>query len=294
MPKHSHACQLAPRAALPPRRSDYGRKCSLDCRERSSAIVLSPAYERGGLNDRIATLRSLGSLAHSLCAWLVAPPPCQLLMSSEMMGMRCDRLRLQWNHVTNLSFSRSPSGPIPLMAGVRDPILRPSLGALVLNATSSAPLLLRQYRNALSAANTGRRFVWHIRLPLYRWVMRFKHEVQQAYKCSPPSSSHNWSRTSRPSYSTSFPPPAVSYGVPSSCVYVSGSSSHSELSIRLRDAFYSHNLGLRVGTYDDLHIRRHLRNGWADPLTKAALSGHTPYLTAPRCGSCMHGFHFTA
>lgn len=87
------------------------RRCSRRCVQRRSVVRIS-RQRAEGLADRITHLLALGNLAHSLCAWLNVPPPCQWLLSKHNHGkpLPCS---MDWSRYVNLSFRENPEDVFP-------------------------------------------------------------------------------------------------------------------------------------------------------------------------------------
>eukprot|EP00965_Chrysotila_dentata_P204332 6182266-Pleurochrysis_carterae.AAC.4 len=196
-------------------------RCNLTCHHRHSAIIISRSMHAEGLNDRLTTLTSLANLAHSLCAWLVAPSPCTLLNANHNRGKRlpCSH---SWSRYSNLSFRFPPFGPVPLTeAQYRQKARRTVL------VVQDGDFVRSQYAVALAAARNGTPFKWVISQPIFKWMDKFKNMALRR------------SAKLRESQGLTCPwPPRVSLspkvaGV--SCSFVLGENAHSSLAIRLRD-----------------------------------------------------------
>ena len=231
------------------------------CAQRRSAIVLPRSYAKGGLADRLATFEALGSLAHSLCAQLVAPPPCKLFMPQVTGGKpaRCNAswpTQAPWSAYLALSYAQPPYGPLPTSER-RWYVKRSELAAAGFrliatpaNRSTAHNIVHTDDEAAAEAAALGAPFVWYIALPLHRWANVFRNSVQNsllARGCPAPAVSHS---------------PHARAGAPRPCHFVRGRRSHSKLATTLRDRFARDHL-LREHFYDYVHIRR-LRNGCND------------------------------
>lgn len=133
---------------------DWGEQRCPRCQKRDSFIYLW-GQDQAGLLDRMTILEVLGGLAKFLCATLLLPPPCALLHSMHNQGKLLDCSGPTWSRY----FSTSDRGMEPWMKRnmAADRHFFES-GMLVIPRGMD---FWDQARQALKAAQQGRRFLWH-------------------------------------------------------------------------------------------------------------------------------------
>lgn len=124
------------------------------CQKRDSFIYLW-GQDLAGLLDRMTLLHYLGSLAKFLCATLMLPPPCEFLHSMHNHGKTLDCRGPTWSRY----FSTSDPGMEPWMKR-NLPADRRFLEYGMLDIPRGMDFW-DQARQALKAAQNGRRFEWH-------------------------------------------------------------------------------------------------------------------------------------
>ena len=163
-------------------------RCKPTCAERRSVIIYDdhgPA-RAAGLRDRQLVLQTLTELAVSLCAWLVVPPPCELLnrRHNEGRNLPCTH---NWTRYMSLSLSAASVGKTdPEQVLQQLPWLPPHIAA-ARNGSESVRHIVEhtpgmhvardtydtQYQSALDSTRAGQAFVWDLQHNFFAWNDRF-------------------------------------------------------------------------------------------------------------------------
>ena len=144
-------------------------------RPTNAIWVQRGAIGQAGLADRCALLYTILQMAQSVCARVFAPRPCVALADGHNGGksLPCN---VSWSHF--IDFRITHSGQSPLLE--RPPSLLSADGdgatdLLVVNGTfdrghwANSSHVISEYDEAVSAVDSGRRFVWLLGTPFWTW-----------------------------------------------------------------------------------------------------------------------------
>ena len=262
------------------------RMCSHPCNTPRSTVVLTATEQRlAGLADRHYILENLANLAHSLCADLVVPRPCDLLERRHNGGMAIN-CSVRWSRYFQLDgVSLAEESSPETERRVHELTTKPH-GARIMTMRREGPAtkwamfrqraLLQQFDFAVNTTAAGNRFVWIIRRWFYEWSQALARHLQER---------QHWLPGSRV-------PPAFGLAPcrPVPCrEAMAGGCRHVQLKVSkasalLRDEFLQRTR-LYPGAFHTLHIRRGDRVRQCNTSIAAVLAyvgGHrSPMLARP-------------